>query len=353
MVYNLQSMSTIRTALASFVVALAAFITSAAAQPLPGGRLTLVSGGCNIVTDQVAQTNLYYAPCKGRIVPVYNGTSVASLDFTASLNDAVGLTLALASSANWPANTLFDVFVTAMPALCTGPAYSNSGAGTSTPDATGGLAIAAGFQTNATNGMTCRTGVASTVSCPTNQCTYVGTILTGTSAGTIDLKFGTNAVNCGKAVLSIYNAYNQQPARASLSDSVQNWAYTAATWRPAHGQTNCSIDVVAGQGTNVFSAKYLQRVNPIAGGAYGAVTLGLNDYATIAARAFSSLFQCVGGVTSCTAIAIATMDDNLAPGLNTIYALEQSDSIHANIFNGQNSAGGIMQQQLLSFMGEM
>jgi len=337
-----------------FVVT-AAFVAAApaTAQTPPGGRLTVVSGGCSVVTDQVAQTNLYYAPCNGRTVPVYDGTSVVSLDFTSGLNDTVGLTLALAGSASWAPNTLYDAFVTASRDLCTGPAYADSGAGTSARAATGGLAIAAGYPTNASNGMTCRTGASTTVSCATNQCTYVGTVLTGASAGTIDLKFGTNATNCGKAILSVYNAYNQKAVRASVSDSVQNWTYTAATWRPAHGQTNCSIDVVAGQSTDVFSAKYLQRVNPVAGGAYGAITLGLNGYATIAARAFSALFQCVGGTTACTEVLVATMDDNLAPGLNTIYAMEQSDSYHANVFNGQNSAGGIMQQQMLSYTGAM
>lgn len=78
----------------------------------PSGRLTLVSGSPDILVDMIGALNVYYAPDTNSLVPIYDGTSMRAYKFTASATDQVGLTLPLSSSANFPANTIYDVFVT-------------------------------------------------------------------------------------------------------------------------------------------------------------------------------------------------------------------------------------------------
>lgn len=76
----------------------------------PGGRLTPKSATPVVNADVVSSQSIYYAPFVGNTVPIYNGTSWAPYQFTSSATDQVGLTLNLAGSSSWPANTLFDVF---------------------------------------------------------------------------------------------------------------------------------------------------------------------------------------------------------------------------------------------------
>ena len=98
-----------------------------------------------------------------------------------------GLTLALGS--NWSANTIYDVFVglnASVVTLCTGPAWSNSGAGTSSRGTGAGttqLATYMGMLTNAVS-MTCRYNNTTTFTCAINQCTYTGSFMTNGSTGT-------------------------------------------------------------------------------------------------------------------------------------------------------------------------
>lgn len=87
-----------------------------------GGRLTLVSGQPEITTDVVGAQNVYYAPITGQGVPIYNGSTLASYQFTSGPTDQVGLTLALAGSANWAAGSIHDAFAClngGVPVLCT------------------------------------------------------------------------------------------------------------------------------------------------------------------------------------------------------------------------------------------
>lgn len=77
---------------------------------LPEGRLTLVSGQPEMSADVVGAQTLYYAPDVGGTCPVVVTGALASQTFTSSNTDQVGLSLALAGSANWAADTLHDVF---------------------------------------------------------------------------------------------------------------------------------------------------------------------------------------------------------------------------------------------------
>lgn len=101
--------------------------------PAVSGRLTLASGvpvmtpGSCSNAQCSAQQTLYFAPDGGSYIPVYDGTSQKFAQFTSSPTDAVGLTLSLAGSANWAANSCFDVFyanVSGTMYFGTGPAWT-------------------------------------------------------------------------------------------------------------------------------------------------------------------------------------------------------------------------------------
>ncbi len=77
---------------------------------LAGGRLTLTSGQPYMNADCAGCQTLYYAPDNGRYIPVSDGSTFTLYSFTSSTTDQVGQSLALGGSANWPANTIFDVF---------------------------------------------------------------------------------------------------------------------------------------------------------------------------------------------------------------------------------------------------
>jgi len=79
-------------------------------QPQFGGRLTLISGQPEMTADAVGAQTIYLAPDTGPYMPIYNGSAWVSCNFTSGVTDQVGLSLALAGSASWPANTIFDIF---------------------------------------------------------------------------------------------------------------------------------------------------------------------------------------------------------------------------------------------------
>lgn len=320
------------------------------AQTPAGGRLTVVSAGCNVSTDQVAQTTLYYAPCGGQYVSVYDGSVMAARVFTASDSDAVGLSLSLASSANWSAGALYDAFYGwdsggSAFRLCTGPAWASAGIGTSSRGTGAGttqLALFKGMLTNAVS-MTCRYGASSTFTCGVSQCSYLGTVLMGASNGTIDLKFGTAAAGGGAARLSICNQYNRPYVRAYVSDTTASWSYNSSTWRVANAGTT-QVTVVSCMGDVGVSASYSNYVTPSGGGVEPYVGIGINSSALLTTRASSPTIVTSAGWLS------SHVDEVLSvAGLNIVYAIEQSLS-GATSFSGQISP---YNQQILSLTARM
>lgn len=239
-----------------------------------GGRLSTASGVCVQATDTVAATTIYYAPCGGVSVPIYNGTVLIQSNFTSSATDTVGLSLALGS--NWAASTLYDAFVTynSGAVLCTGPAWTSSAAGSSSRSAA--LVLYDGISTNAAS-MVCRTSNTTTYTCPINQCTYVGTFLTNATGGQIDLKFGTIAVGGGAAVVGVCNAYNRINGRFNVMDSTSSWSTTAtSTYQTLDGSLTNRVTFVSCFGGDTIAGTIGVSLNNVAAnGAYA--TLGFNS----------------------------------------------------------------------------
>lgn len=357
-------MSDIRRRAQRFVawISIAALLLSgiapAYAQGNLWGRLTIAEGVCNTTSDHVAQTTLWYAPCDGDQVLISNGVSLTPVTFAASATDQVGLALPLWSSL--PAQTLYDVFVVlngGSPTLCLGPAWMSSAAGASAraaPLATFLDLVNGGSSIVNAAPMPCQYSASSYFSCPQYQCSELGYFLSGALPGTIDLKFGTGAVGCGAAILSLYNTHKRYPVRATVSDTTYGaWTYASNNWRPAHGSLNCSIAAVAGVlgSDGAANASYVDFVGSAVAGAVAFIGLGLNSSTVIAGR--QSVGIALANSSPLLTLDTAFLTDNLPLGLNIIYALEISDGVHANTFSGSNGTDGVITNMQLTLNLEM
>lgn len=258
--------------------------TLAVEQMVPGGRLTLTSGSPVMTTSVAAATTIYYAPYKGKYVPIYNGTSMQLYPFTSSDTDAVGLSLALGS--NWLTNTNYDLYTYingSAAGMCSSPDWSQGGGSNTIGSSSRGTgagsaqqALFKGLTTNAVS-MTCRTSNSTTTTCGVNQCTYIGSFRTGT-AGQTNFVFGTPGTF---ALFMLWNAFNQETSCSTGSDSTSSWTYSSATIRQANNSQANSFYWMSGAATGTVRAEYMQTVRPAASvGAYGLIGIALDSVTT-------------------------------------------------------------------------
>jgi uncharacterized membrane protein len=288
------------------------------------------------VVDFTAATALYYSPCGGEYVPTYDGTSIQGRKFTSGPTDAVGLTLTLGS--NWAANTLYDVFFTmnaGSPVLCT-VAWTSSVAGSSSRATalsqygvlTNGAAIAA-----------CRTTNAATIAVAINQGTWVGTFLTASAAGTVDLKFGTAAAGGGPACACIYNAYNQVVGTFNSQNSNSGWATVATSGFEAMNPQASSgvgnrIQVVAGTSSNSIDVNIGVAVT-LPASTNGYLVGALNGTSTPWSKCTFGLGS-AGTVTSTVIPLVSICKGPVLTGLNFIQALQASGSTSTSWIGNQS-----------------
>jgi hypothetical protein len=242
----------------------------------PGGRLTAQSGIPVPTSDQTAITTLFYAPYESRppYVPIYNGISVTSVQFTASIPDAIGLSLALNTSAQLLGN-LYDIYIgnNSGLQLCTGPAWSNSGSGTSARGAAADIALVFGIQVNAAQ-ITCNFGASSFV-CPAKQCTRLGTMY-ATANGQTSLQFrAAGAAGGTNPIVGFCNAYNQVSVRSVQQDTTATWTYASATIRNANNSASNRIRYVDCNGDVRPIFTYLVTAALTSAGTPGGPTVGI------------------------------------------------------------------------------
>jgi len=203
----------------------------------PGGRLTLATGTPVVTSDQASKTTVYYTPYLHDRIPLYNGTEWAMREFTE-------LSIAMAGSANWAADTNYDLYVyddAGTTRLVTGAAWTNA---TTRSES---LTSVNGILTNNAS-MTGRYGAASTVSIGANLATYVGTMRTTGSTGTTSFVFdpGEGASGTQTVTAYLWNYYNRVPYALKLRVSTATWSYTTAAYRQMRADTGNSIKYVAG-----------------------------------------------------------------------------------------------------------
>lgn len=318
--------------------------SNSGASPTPGGRITLTSGTPVMGSSVTAATTIYYAPFVGKTVPVITSGVVTTYPFTASANDAVGLSIVL--GANWAANSIYDVFVAlngTTLTLATGPDWSAgavAGSNTigSSARGTGAgsteLQIASGLLTNK-NTMTLRYANASTFSAAANAATYLGTARTG-SAGQVSFTLGSNASTGGIANLFVWNAYNQVPVRTTVGDTTSSWSYTSATVRASNNSANNRVNFLTGLAVGSISASAMQTVRALnVIGASAVVGIALNS-----TTVFDIASQITATTTSTTTDGTAAPTKGYSPqlGANFISLNERGDGTNAATFFGNPSS---------------
>lgn len=207
----------------------------------PQGRLTLTSNTCVPTASVNAATTLYYTPCGGRYVPIWNGSSFVMTDVGGQLSQAT--TDATKSPAAVGASQAYDIFV-----------WSDGGTYRATRGAARSLSIAAEItyvQGIPTNTSTITNGPAAGFG------TYVGTVASN-SGSTLDFSFGGQASGGTAALLNVWNAFNRVPFTARIQDSTPaNWTYSSATIRAVNNSTANRGTFTMGLATEPVAAMYM------------------------------------------------------------------------------------------------
>lgn len=294
--------------------------------PPPQGRLTLVSGANPIPASEVtAATALYYTSHVGDLVPVYNGSTMIPRQFTE-------LTLTLVSS--HLADTIYDVFVfsnSGVLTLVTGPAWSASGAGSSTRGtgaATTQLARIQGLLTNAVQ-ITGRNG-STTYTIAASQATYLGTILIDGSAGqlTCHKLFGQTRR------WAVWNYYNRVTIELKGGDATASWGYGTATTRASRADNNNRVNVLIGVPEEDVECVFTQVI-AAAAGASPLIGIGVNVTNAMSGTT-PALGSDNGTVTTANSVARHVLN-SIPTGLTQIYCLEHVVSGSATYKGGSES----------------
>lgn len=291
---------------------------SAAVQavPHPQGRLTPTSATPVIASDVSAGSTLYYTPFIGNLVPIYNGTSTTPTTFSE---------LSLSLVAQHAANTIYDAFVfsnSGVMTLATGPAWSNSGAGTGSRGTGAGttqLTRLNGFWVNAVS-MTGRNG-ATTYTIAANRGLYVGSILIDGSNGQI-----TCHVSSGVSrKFAVWNAYNRSRITLMVTDPNTSHDYNTATWRASNNSAANSLQTFCGLAEESIEVNHLEHLAQI--NSTGSI---LQSYIGIGVNVTNATSGKVGTVTNAnvTSSTDAHAHHVIVPGigLNTVTALEFADA---------------------------
>lgn len=227
----------------------------------PGGRLTNSSGSPVVTSTVSGATTIYYEPFRGRMVPLYDGSSWQVHDFGAALSQAT--TDSTKSPAACTTNSNYDVFVWldgSTYRATRGPAWSSStargtGAGTTELEYVQGLLV---NKQAITNGPAAQRGL------------YVGTIRTNASSQ-VDFTYGSKAAGGGAAVLGVWNMYNRVRISTSSENGTDSWTYGTGTWRSANASDTTRVSFVSGLADDAFDAVYTQIAYSTASNAFSGI----------------------------------------------------------------------------------
>lgn len=286
----------------------------------PQGRLTLTAATPVMTSDAANQTTIYYTLYVGDVIPLYNGSAWTNTTFSE-------LSIAMAASANWAADSNFDLYVyndSGTPRLVTGAAWTNS---TTRAES---LTRLNGIWTN-TASMTGRYGASSTVTVAANQGTYVGTMRTTGSAGTTTwVVRPAAAANGATCLLYLWNCYNRVLVQALCRDSTDSWVYSTSTIRAKNNSASNRVSVVLGLAEDDIRASNVMGILVTTTAAdetgSGSTLIGL-DSTTAAADGYATpLVGTTDAIGAGNVIFAATCEycANIGIGLHLVSALERA-----------------------------
>jgi hypothetical protein len=299
------------------------FASNIADRYMPQGYLTPTANFPIILADAIAATSVRYETFVGNLIPIIqNGVVTMRIfsPFTLTLNNP-----------NHAANTLYDVFlwdIAGAVNIGTGPAWTNSGAGTSTRGAGAGtteLVNVGGMLLNAVS-MTTRNG-GSTFTVGAQLATYLGTIR-------ID---AVGTVTCHRSYgqtrrWDVYNAWNRQLIYLKAGDPNGTWNYTTNLFRASRGDATNKLSILDGLAQSPWDVKFNQRIDLGVGGAPGAAIalngIGVNSI-TVASGKRGTFGLTNGSGSGLTPVGDMKAELFQPPliGLNDIQALETVTAI--------------------------
>jgi Protein of unknown function (DUF2793) len=281
----------------------------------PQGRLTLQSGVAVMATTQSAKTTLYYTPCAGNQIPLYDGAKMVPSVF-AELSAATSDTSK--SPAAIGAGKVNDWFV------WNDGGTLRLGHG---PDWTSDTARSAGTALVMVNGIWLNN--ASITNGPAAQRgTYVGTTRSDGSSQ-LNWTFGAAGV---PALLHVWNAYNRIAVSTASSEATATWNYTSATIRTPNASLNARISFVSGLAEEAVVVDYVEACN---------LAAVLNAYCSIgfaldSTTAADKLEQPTNASNAAVLTANVTLPHAYLPqlGAHFVQALEGGDGTNAATFIG-------------------
>lgn len=305
--------------------------TSATAVPQPQGYLSLSSNTDDPIlnADVSGGTAVYYSPYAGNQIPIWNGTSYTIFTFNQLILTLTGSNLG---------NTIYDVCVfsnSGTPTIVTGPAWSNSAAGSSargTGAGTTQLQRLNGLWVNAVQITGANGGATFTI--PANQCTYVGSILIDAAAGTI-----SNYISWGQnRKWSVWNAYNRQTLQVQAGDPTVNWNSAGPGWRASNATTANGITTLTGLAEQAIACNFNQSAFKAAlnnNSTYLSTGIAINAGTITPTGMQGFLFMGnSAGTTDDGGNLIASNYATSPLGVTTFTAVENSDASVTSIFKG-------------------
>ena len=314
-------------------------ITLTLIDPLPpSGRLSLVTAVPVQVTETANVTTVYYTPYFGNVASLYNGTNWIRYN-------VAEISIAMAASANWAANSVFDLYLFADAGtvrLVTGAAWTSDTARNETLTRLNGL-----WTNNAS--MTGRYGASSTVTVGANQGLYVGSVRTTGSAGTTTWELGGIAANGDPALLYLWNMYNRALVAVNSRDSTASWTYQTNTWRSQNASDSCRVTFLRGLNEDGIWALHGSISNPTSS-ASGQAGVGLDTTSANSGLASSTYRDASSVIVGSTGLYAATP----GLGLHFVQAVEKCDTVTAALtFYGTGAAASGLDgaQSGLTYMG--
>ncbi len=275
-------------------------------------RITPTTATCVPTSDVTAVTTLFFTPCVGNRLTLFNTTGAIE---TCALSE-------LSLSVPGTTSQMYDVFVyDSSFGSCTGTmeflAWQNdNGRATSL---------------TRTSGRWTKTGDSSRL--------YVGSFRTTTVNGqTEDIL----------ADRSIFNYYNRVPrALKSTIEPANSWAYSTKTWRQANANTANKVTQVVGIAEVTWDLKaYGFNTSNAIGVGTSYVGIGLDSTTAVAGSCFPGLIH-VDGTSSNSDGAISLMVTMPAIGFHTANWLEAGDGVNTNTWLGDNGDPTFVQTGLM------
>ncbi len=270
-----------------------------------------------MTADHTAATQVFYTPYVGNQCPIPNGTAFKQ-------NMFAELTLTL-NGANYSASAIYDVFTFLDPGdnttvkIGTGPAWSNSGAGTGargTGAGTTEIARLGGLWTN-NNAITMRNNV-TTFSVATKSATFLGSVFIDTVAGQVTCHFSAGQTR----KFGVWNAYNRVPIRLNVFDSTASWNYGSSVVRQSNGAAGNICTVFTGLAEEWFENSFMQEIRVQGPGeTTGQIGIGFNVTNAFSGQTAKTRVTGTSG-TLASATVTARYDAPPALGISTVACCE-------------------------------